>query len=241
MRNPVRLFIFFVAIFCAFISLSGFRLGALGRRSRRIAVFAAQPDHAGQCRQSRPRLGVSHRRSRHPRARGDEADQVSGHPAVGRRQPDLLLAVQRSHRARSRQRRAEMAVRSEDLDRAAPGQPLQLPWRGLLGRRQGGRDGRLPRADLHGYQRRARDRARREVRHSLRRFRRQWRDQDRDRHAAGMARRIPDHVGARDCPRHRHRRLCDRGQPPRRGATRHGARLRCANRAAALEFRSAGA
>ena len=34
-------------------------------------------------------------------------------------------------------------------------------------------------------------------RHSLRRFRRQWRGQDRDRHAAGMARRIPDHVGAR--------------------------------------------
>ena len=41
--------------------------------------------------------------------------------------------------------------------------------------------------------------------------------------------------------RHRHRRFCDRGQPPRRGATRHGARLRCANRAAALVVRSAGA
>ena len=41
--------------------------------------------------------------------------------------------------------------------------------------------------------------------------------------------------------RHRHRWLCDRRQPPRRGATRHGARLRCANRASALVVRSAGA
>ena len=57
-----------------------------------------------------------------------------------------------------------------------------------------------------------------------------------DRHAAGMARRIPDHVGSRDCPRRRHRRFCDRGQPPRRGATRQGARLRCANRAARWSF-----
>ena len=35
-----------------------------------------------------------------------------------------------------------------------------------------------------------------QIRHSLRRFRHQWRDQARDRHAAGMAGRIPDHVGA---------------------------------------------
>ena len=40
---------------------------------------------------------------------------------------------------------------------------------------------RLPRADLYGHQRRARDRARRQNRHSLRRFRHQWRDQARDR------------------------------------------------------------
>jgi Glucose dehydrogenase len=33
--------------------------------------------------------------------------------------------------------RAEMALRSEDLDRAAPGQPLQLPRRRLLGRSRG--------------------------------------------------------------------------------------------------------
>ena len=74
-----------------------------------------------------------------------------------------------------------MALRSEDLHQPAPGQSLQLPRGRLLGRRQGCRDRRLPRADLHGHQRRARDRARCEDRHSLRRFRHQWRDQARDR------------------------------------------------------------
>ncbi len=66
-----------LAVYLVLIAAPAFGVGALGRRSRRIAVFAARPDHAGQCRQSRPRLGVSHRRSRRPRARGDDAHQVS--------------------------------------------------------------------------------------------------------------------------------------------------------------------
>ena len=57
---------------------------------------------------------------------------------------------------------------------------------------------------------------------------------------AGMAGRIPDHVGAGGEPRRRHCRLFDLGQSPRRGAARHRARLRCADRASALEFGSAG-
>ena len=35
-----------------------------GGDARRLAVFTAQPDHAGQCRQSGAGVGVSHRRSR---------------------------------------------------------------------------------------------------------------------------------------------------------------------------------
>ena len=161
MRNPVRLFTFFVAIFCAFISLPASaweHWGGDRGGSRFSPLNQITPDNVGNLvRAWEFRTGDLDT----PRARGDEADQVSGHAAVGRRQPDLLLAVQRSDRARSRQRRAEMALRSEDLDRAAPGQPLQLPRRRLLGRRQGGRECRLPRAHLHGHQRRARDRARR--------------------------------------------------------------------------------
>ncbi len=47
---------------------------------------------------------------------------------------NLLFALQRGDRAGSRQRRAEVAVRSQDQHQPAPGQPLRLPRRGLLDR-----------------------------------------------------------------------------------------------------------
>ena len=93
--------------------------------------------------------------------------------------------------------------------------------------------------DIHGHQRRPRDRARCPHRHSLRRFRHRRRDQDRDRKqlewpgefqitSAPVVSRGVVMVGSAICR-----------QPPRRRAARHGARLRCADRAAALEFGSA--
>ncbi len=94
----------------------------------------------------------------------------------------------------------------------APGQSLQLPRRGLSTRVC--RQCRLPRAAVHGHQRRARDRARRPHRQALRRFRQQRRDQARDRRA-GMAGRIQI-TSAPVVARRRHRRLCRRGQSPRR-------------------------
>ena len=55
-----------------------------------------------------------------------------------------------------------------------------------------------------------------------------------------LARRIPDHLRAGGKPRRRHRRLLDIGQCPRRCTRGDGARLRCADREAALELGSAG-
>ena len=137
-------------------------------------------------------------------------------------------------------RRAEMALRPEDQQRPAPGQPLHLPRRRLLGRRPGAPKARACRSRIFmGTNDVARDRARCQDRHALRGFRRERRGQDRDRQGAAMARRIPDHLGAGGEPRRGRGRLLDRRQCPRRCAARHRARLRCAQRALALELRSA--
>ena len=116
-----------------------------GGDRRRDAVFKARPDHAGQCRQSRARLGISYRRSRKPSAARDGAHEIRGDAAVRRGQPDLLFALQRGDRARSRQRarRNGATIRRSPTSRAS-GQPLCLPRRRLLGRRPGGRRRRLP-------------------------------------------------------------------------------------------------
>jgi glucose dehydrogenase len=60
--------------------------------------------------------------------------KFSGDPAFCRRQHHLLFALQRGHRARSRQRHAEVAIRSEDQHQSAAGKSLRLPRRRLLGR-----------------------------------------------------------------------------------------------------------
>ncbi len=84
-----------------------------------------------------------------------------------------IIALDPAHR------RAEVALRSEDQQRAASRQPLQLPRRRALGRRPGRGKYRLPRPDIHGHQRCPGDRGRRQNRHALRRFRRQRRGQAR--------------------------------------------------------------
>ena len=99
---------------------------------------------------------------------------------------------------------------------------------------------RLPRPDFHGHQRCPGHRPRRQDGGPLRRFRRERRSQARDRQDAGLAGRIPDHLGTGREPWRGHRRLLHRGQCPRRRAARDGARLRCEHRAVALELGSAG-
>ena len=96
--------------------------------------------------------------------------------------------------------------------------------------------------DIHGHQRRPRHRARCEDRHSLRRFRRPM---------ARSGSRPACRCYGRANSRSRRAPVVSRGvvivgssiadNRPRRCAARHGARLRCADRAAALELRSAGA
>ena len=210
MRSLVRLFAALVGLLSGrFVSSAG--LGALGRRRWRDAVFAARADHARQCRQSGPRLGISHRRSRSPRARADEAHQVSGDAVAGRGQPDLLLALQRSDRARSRHRRAEMALRSQDLDRASDRPTATIAAASPIG--SIARPLRAPpaaRASSWAPTTSASSRSTRAPAFPAP-ISAAWRDQARDRRAAGMAGRIPDHVGAGGQPRRRHRRLLDCG------------------------------
>ena len=241
MRNPVRLFISFVAIFCAFISLPASaweHWGGDRGGSRFSPLNQITPDNVGNL------VRAWEFRTGDLDTRAPEVMKRTKFQATPLLVEDSLIFCSPFNEVIALDPGSGAQKWRYDPKISTAQRPAnRYNCRGVAYwvDDKATRDGRLPRANLHGHQRRARDRARREVRHSLRRFRRQWRDQDRDRHAAGMARRIPDHVGSRDCPRHRHRRLCDRGQPPRRGATRHGARLRCANRASALGLRSAGA
>ena len=100
---------------CALRRCAGSGVGALGRRSRRHALLRqlAQitPGNVGKLvRAWEFRTGDLDE----ARAQADGAHQVSGDAPVRREQPDLLHALQRGDRARSRHGRAEMALRPED-------------------------------------------------------------------------------------------------------------------------------
>ena len=143
-----------------------------------------------------------------------------------------LHAVQRGHRPGRGQRRRAVAFRSRHRPRAGPREPVRLPRRYPLARCR--RDGAVRGPDLHGHERRPADRSRRNDRQPLPRFRNRRRGAHRSRYAAPVARRVPDHVAARDGRRHRRRRFRDRRQRPRRGARGFGACLRRQDRRAAL-------
>ena len=192
--------------------------GSIGAGTRRHALFRRRANHGWQCRQAGQGVGIPHRRSRAARAAVDGAHQVSGDAAVRRGEPDLLHALQRGDRARPRHGRAEVALRPEDRPGTAARQPLQLPGRGLLARREGGRRRSLPHAHLHGHERCAGDRARCQDWRALRRFRHQRRDQARRRHGARVAGRVSDHLRACRGARRRDRRVGHRRQPSRRRA-----------------------
>ena len=148
-------------------------VGALGRRSRRDRGFRRSPRSRRQCRQSRPRLGISHRRSRAP-ARPSVMARTKFQATPLLVEDSLIFCSPFNEVIAldpgTARRNGATIPRSHQ---PAAGQPLHLPRRRLLGRRPGSRRRRLPRAHLHGHQRRPRDRARCQDRHSLRRFRQQ--------------------------------------------------------------------
>jgi len=170
-------------------------------------------------------------RSRGPSAGSDGTHEIRGDAAVCREQSHLLFALQRGDRGRSGSGAQKWRYDPGSAPASAPEIAMSaaaLPTGSTIGRPKVPPAG----ADFHGHQRCPRDRARCPNRHSLRRFWRWWRGQDRYRQAAGVAGRIPDHVGSGGEPRRRHCRLFDLGQRPCRCAIRRGARLRRAKRVA---------
>ena len=102
-------------------------------------------------------------------------------------------------------------------------------WRGPAGAA-----GRMRRADPDRDRRSPADRPRPQGRQAVRRFRPGWHGPHRSRQAASLARRVPVHLAARRDRRPCHPGLLDRRQCAGRRAARHGARLRCPDRRAAL-------
>ena len=179
-------------------------------------------------------MGVSFRRPVHP-ARGLASQRARGHADSGSRQADLLHAVQSRDRARPGQRQETVGVRRKDLARPATGESVHLSWGFILGRCVGSR--RVRRAHLHGHQRCAFDRGRRRQRTRVRRLRQRRAGSHRHRHVAAVAGRVSDHFGAGGHRRRGGRRFRDQRQRARRRAARHGSRVRCAQRRAALDVR----
>ena len=108
---------------------AGRRMALLRPHAVRPALFAARPDHAGQCRQPAAGLDLPHRRREG--ARRHWRDHLSGDAAQDRRHALYLHAAQFRHRHRRRDRQGEMALRSQDQARQGPPAP-DLPRRFLL-------------------------------------------------------------------------------------------------------------
>ena len=214
----------------------GRRLALLRRRCGRRAIFAADANRQEKCRAAEDRLGIPHRRrvrrQRRPAQeclRGD-ADRRLWHDVC-----DDTLQPRRG--ARSGDRHGKMAVRSADRPSGALFRRLDQPRRHVVDRSGEIRRPALPAPGISGDDRCAALCARRRDRQALRRFRRFRPDRPEARHRQHYS---PGRVRGDLAPggrgRSRHRRLGDRRQRPGGEPERRSARVRRAQRRAALEL-----
>ena len=191
----------------------------------------------GNVERARGGLDLPHRRA-HRRS----FLRVRGHTDPGRRAAGVLHAVEPRDRPRSRDRDRAVALRSRARSVDLLRQPVRLPRRLGLDRSRGRGRRRLSRSAVHGHQRRPIDVDRRRHRRSLRGIRSGRRSRSHHRRRRDPTQgRLPGDVAARDCARSGHHRIGGQRQPAHRPAERRGARLRRADRRAALGVGRGGA
>ena len=140
MRNPVRLFTFFVAIFCASIALPASaweHWGGDRGGSRFSPLTQITPDNVGNL------VRAWEFRTGDLDTRAPEVMKRTKFQATPLLVEDSLIfcspfneVIALDPGSGAQKWRYDPKISTS----AAPGQPLQLPWRGLLGRRQGGRN-----------------------------------------------------------------------------------------------------